>query len=881
MDDDFASALATLGEKPQSFAPPTQQTARPSNNPGNLRPVGASQGFQSFATPEDGLSAIDKNLLAYHKHGINSISGVINRWAPPSENNTNAYISDVSKRLSVHPDQQIDLSNPIVRQALTTAINLHENGPGILTRKSAPSAAPQQAAAAQPAPAAPDDDFTNAINMSSAPAAQQAPAQSAHAPQTSQTQAVPITQSLASAMPLPGVKLASMVGQKYLPKGMNPNVDTSGVTDTAKQLGAGAVSLGDTLGNGASGLIKQLDYAGRRAVGQTPEQATKQSNEGVGSYFENPVSKFVNSAGKLINGADPKIEESAGYKSEASSGVMKFIGDNIGKGADWISGKTGLPKSDVENMLNTGLMGAVPVIGKGIGKAGSSVVKSLESANQELSGSKPLSSMLKAGEAPTAEVAKPRLKLSTDGTVSTVAPVETPQPSAAVRTGWNTDAPQGSVGAAATSLDSRFSQASPEMQAAYALAKKRGPIDPVSAERHLAADSLNAGVELMPGQASGNIHLISDENNLRAKRPDYADRFNAQNEGLKKKLTTIQDEAAPDVYSTGPTSSGENMMKAYKVKDAALKKDISANYQALKDANGGDFPMSTREFLASADASLKQNLKTAYVPKEIASQLEEFRSGAPMNFEQFEALRTNLSNEVRKAERSGDGNAAYASGIVRNALENIPLTPEAAHLKPLADKARNSAASRFDLLKKDPAYKATISESISADKFIEKHVINGYKKDIQTMRENLAHDPAAQQQIAHATIDWLKRKGGLVDGIGTLGQDSYNKSLSSIHEKLGDMVGSEAANTLRTVGEVARYTQAQPKGSYVNNSGTLVAALKHNVVGAAENLGNAAVPFFNFGTSIRNKIDNRAVAQSTKKTLETGAGLVNLKDIGK
>ena len=149
------------------------------------------------------------------------------------------------------------------------------------------------------------------------------------------------------------------------------------------------------------------------------------------------------------------------------------------------------------------------------------------------------------------------------------------------------------------------------------------------------------------------------------------------------------------------------------------------------------------------------------------------------------------------------------------------------------------------------------------------------------MRENLAHDPAAQQQMAHATVDWLKRKGGLVDGNGTLSQASYNKNLMSIHEKLGDLVGPEAAISLQTVGEVARYTQVQPKGSYVNNSGTLVAALKHNMVGAAENSANAVVPFFNLGTSIRNKIDSRTLAQSTKKTLEPGAGLVNLKDIGK
>lgn len=98
-------------------------------NPGNLRPQGASTGFQSFATPEEGLSALDKNLQSYGRQGINTVSSIISRWAPPSENDTNAYIADVSKRLGVKPDQPFDMSNPIVRQALSTAITLYEHGP--------------------------------------------------------------------------------------------------------------------------------------------------------------------------------------------------------------------------------------------------------------------------------------------------------------------------------------------------------------------------------------------------------------------------------------------------------------------------------------------------------------------------------------------------------------------------------------------------------------------------------------------------------------------------------------------------------------------------------------------------------------------------------
>lgn len=104
------------------------------NNPGNLRVPGQSTGFQQFGSPEQGLQAIDRQLQIYgQRDGINTIRGAISKWAPPNENNTNAYVDRVSKMLGVSPDAKIDLSNPYVRQAMSTGIMLQENGSQILT----------------------------------------------------------------------------------------------------------------------------------------------------------------------------------------------------------------------------------------------------------------------------------------------------------------------------------------------------------------------------------------------------------------------------------------------------------------------------------------------------------------------------------------------------------------------------------------------------------------------------------------------------------------------------------------------------------------------------------------------------------------------------
>ncbi|MFY3697382.1 LPD5 domain-containing protein [Achromobacter xylosoxidans] len=106
------------------------------NNPGNIQKGAGFQGevesndprFATFATPEDGIRAIGMNLLTYQRqHGLDTVQGILNRWAPPSENDTGAYVGQVARALGVEPNQQLDLSDPATLTGLTAAIIRHEN----------------------------------------------------------------------------------------------------------------------------------------------------------------------------------------------------------------------------------------------------------------------------------------------------------------------------------------------------------------------------------------------------------------------------------------------------------------------------------------------------------------------------------------------------------------------------------------------------------------------------------------------------------------------------------------------------------------------------------------------------------------------------------
>ncbi|AHF74476.1 hypothetical protein SOPEG_2968 [Candidatus Sodalis pierantonius str. SOPE] len=107
-----------------------------SNNPGNLVRTentweGETKGdgrFASFATPEHGLRALCKNLLAYNKRGYNTVEQIIGRWAPPNENDTVAYIAAISKALGVPAGKRLDLTDINTLTALCAGITEHENG---------------------------------------------------------------------------------------------------------------------------------------------------------------------------------------------------------------------------------------------------------------------------------------------------------------------------------------------------------------------------------------------------------------------------------------------------------------------------------------------------------------------------------------------------------------------------------------------------------------------------------------------------------------------------------------------------------------------------------------------------------------------------------
>ena len=439
-----------------------------------------------------------------------------------------------------------------------------------------------------------------------------------------------------------------------------------------------------------------------------------------------------------------------------------------------------------------------------------------------------------------------------------------------------------SMGAAAA-VPSRLMTASPELQAAIRAEARSGGVNPEALDRHLEADSLPIKVRLTKGQATQDPVLISDEMNRRGKDPEFAARFNEQNQQLIDNLDEIRRESSPSVVGNDPIQNGQQIVDSYKTIDQAARDEIGAAYKAARDANGGDLPMDAQAFTKAADAALKKNMKVRYVPSEIAADLAEIRETGRMNFETFENLRTNLAAEARKAERSGDGNAAAAVNLIRDAIENIEPIGKAKEVKPLFDKARALAKARFDRLRADPAYKAATEDAAEigqasplADQFVEKYIVKGKAAHLDRMRENLASDAAANEVMSAAALNYLKAKSGvnLYTNEGNFSQAGFNRALSEITPKLDRLLSQQAAEQVQTLGNVSRYVQAQPRGSFVNNSNTTVAAHAANLAkGAVERGVNAILPGADLGTLGREKLARRAEKKEVEEALKPGAGI--------
>lgn len=108
-------------------------------NAGNIEKGDPWQGLASDQSSDDrfcvfsgekwGIRAIARILTTYKdKHGLDTIEGIIGRWAPSFENPTDIYAAYIINVLNIMPGEKVDVTDYQIMKAIVEAIIQFENG---------------------------------------------------------------------------------------------------------------------------------------------------------------------------------------------------------------------------------------------------------------------------------------------------------------------------------------------------------------------------------------------------------------------------------------------------------------------------------------------------------------------------------------------------------------------------------------------------------------------------------------------------------------------------------------------------------------------------------------------------------------------------------
>lgn len=359
-------------------------------------------------------------------------------------------------------------------------------------------------------------------------------------------------------------------------------------------------------------------------------------------------------------------------------------------------------------------------------------------------------------------------------------------------------------------------------------------------------------VEAIPtmGAVTQNPALVTQERNLAKQLANTTQPTGAvnlpmvENANTQRVLQTLEGMAdSPlDTYATGKAIS-ERVVSTNAAKDA-VKRGL---YNEARDSSGRAIPLDRDGFVNQAFDNLAQNNRGPWLPDQVRQVLNTLsKGGGEFTVDTIDQLKTLLAQESRA---TANGNTRAALSAVRDALENVqpaplhratgstaPVTGQmAAGLRAVDaatprmsqesldafNRARAFARSQFEWQKSAPFIEDAL-EGIPPDKFVDKHVLRAAVEDLDKLAKFSANDPEIRNAVRKQLLEFIVRKGSGDSDIVKIGSSKAMKdALDAIGDrKLALFFDPKEVGQIKSAVNVARYIQAQPAGSAVNNSNT-------------------------------------------------------------
>ena len=642
-----------------------------------------------------------------------------------------------------------------------------------------------------------------------------------------------------------GVAEAQQAGS---PEAQQANQERNKEANFLRDLALGGASLADMTVGGVLPLAGQITQAAVRPF--TSPQRAEEIGGVVTSALDKPFGKTLGAMG-VGQGT-----ESPAYKQELFRSTMDaFAEKGIEPTAEAISQATKMPIEDVRNMLGTTMIGVAPTVGKYGAKgfnAAREVVGDVRSQMQQQFATK-------QGQ-PTAQ--------APSGMQSAGAAVAMPE-----------NVLRGNI-------DAAIAQASPELQTYVQNLNPRAVNLPALETRSLEDKH---GVNLSRGQRTGDTSLYSQEWNKRGETDLLGTHFNEQPKQFKAAFENSIRRNAPDIFETDPSSIGQLQINGLAAKDAKRVQAIDAAYKDFRDqyvqsrqAAGlpvdKDFPVNGNEFLQKSNAALQDQLLQYDVPASIKGLLDDIsKNDGNMTYNQF----INLDKRLSAKTREGTGSERAAAYVIRNQLQDISLSPEAAALQPVYKIATGLAKERFDTIKSNPAYRAAINEaadlnelastgeSLKADKFHDKFVNKGTPESIRRMKAELADDPQALQAMTAGELRIAMRKAGLATDTPDLNPKQLANYIYDNKGRLQEALGPEGMKDLMEMAALSSKVGMPKTGTfnYSNSFSSMLGELaKQGLETGIESklaamTGGVSIPAVSLGKQWMGKLNKEGFAR--------------------
>lgn len=282
---------------------------------------------------------------------------------------------------------------------------------------------------------------------------------------------------------------------------------------------------------------------------------------------------------------------------------------------------------------------------------------------------------------------------------------------------------------------------------------------------------------------------------------------------------------------------GDEVKQSFAADDAAARQNINELYDFAKNATGNDTQLNGLRFVNETSLELEKEGLGSYLKGDVRNIMQGLFDGKGAG--QFSLAKGQEAIKIinRRMGNTADPAERYAFGVVKRNLEkemNTTLDDVAEQIASgnyigkgnaedakaaLANwqDARQAAKARFDNIEQMPVYKSVVKDN-EPDKFFDKFVLKGNQNELESTIKHLSKHPETLQKVQAQTLAHVFDKAAVKDGISPA---ALNREINNIGwRKLNTILGTENANRLHEVAQVADVLFTHPPRSNINYSNT-------------------------------------------------------------